>query len=72
MGFLMVENQDIPKYNCFPLMLKISPGAGFLCKISFSWSSSVYTDQGLNRCTVLWAGCDLASARYMALPHLGN
>ena len=42
-------------------MLKISPGAGFLCKISLSRSSSVYTDQGLSRCEELWAGCDLVS-----------
>ena len=42
-------------------MLKISPGAGFLCKISLSRSSNVSTDQGLSRCEVLWAGCDLVS-----------
>ena len=29
--------------------------------ISLSWSSSVYTDQHLNRGAVLWAGCDPVS-----------
>ena len=30
-------------------------------KISLSWSSNVYTGQGLSRGVLLWAGCDLVS-----------